>query len=429
MPQTILLRLPSPGEEDTEWLSLDETGVPSTAKQRGPLSLAAAVARSSRVVVLVPATQILLAEPELPPGSGVKLARAVPFALEEQLTEDVDQLFFAIGRRLPSGRTPVAVVSRAIIEGWLAQLAAAGIEPAALHADISLLPDNPGQTMLWLERSRLAVRRPGELPLAIELTPIADALIVAGVIPDPLAQSAAENAAEEERPLQGAVLYATREDWNLVQGEFQALADRFSSLKVQLLADGPLPWLARELKGSEAVNLLQGEFARQTDYGARWKQWRMAAMLAGGLLLAHIAAAAIRIHQANNESKALDTQIAEAFSQAMPSEKLQDPRRQMQSRLDRIRHSGGGPEYFLHTLEALAGAISSTPNTKIESFSYREQSLDLRLAAPSLAVLSQLTQTVDKQGLKADIQSSQPVDGGGIEAHLQIHSAGAKAHR
>jgi general secretion pathway protein L len=425
MPQTILLRLPPPGQEDTEWLSVDEMGVPSTAKQRGPLSLAAAVARSSRVVVLVPATQILLAEPELPPGGGVKLARAVPFALEEQLTEDVDQLFFAIGRRLPSGRTPVAVVSRAIIEGWLAQLAAAGIEPAALYADISLMPDNPGQTMLWLERSRLAVRRPGEIPLAIELTPIADALIVAGVIPDPLAESS-EN---DERPLQSAVLYATREDWNLVQGEFQALADRFSSLKVQLLADGPLPWLARELKGSETVNLLQGEFARQTDYGARWKQWRPAAMLAVGLLLAHISAAGIRIHQANNESKTLDTQIAEAFAQAMPSEKLQDPRRQMQSRLDRIRHSGAGPEYFLRTLEALAGAISSVPDTKIESFSYREQSLDLRLAAPSLAVLSQLTQTVDKRGLKADIQSSQPVDGGGIEAHLQIHSQGAKASR
>jgi general secretion pathway protein L len=427
MPQTILLRLAPPGQEDTEWLSIDEMGVPSTAKQRGPLSLAAAVARSSKVVVLAPATQILLAEPELPPGGGVKLARAVPFALEEQLTEDVDQLFFAIGRRLPNGRTPVAVVSRALIQEWLARLAAAGIEPVAIHPDISLMPDNPGQTVLWLERSRLAVRRPGALPLAIELAPIADALIVTGVIPDPLT-TGAESSEEEPRPLESAVLYATREDWNLVQGEFQALADRFSSLKVQLLADGPLPWLARELKGSEAVNLLQGEFARTTDYGAHWKQWRMAAMLAGGLLVAHIAAAAIRIHQANHESTTLDTQIAEIFAQVMPAEKLRDPRRQMQSRLDRIRHSGAGPEYFLHTLEALAGAIAATPNTKIESFSYREQALDLRLTAPSLAALSQLTQTVDKQGLKADIQSSQPVDGG-VEANLQVHSGGAKANR
>jgi len=82
MPQSLLLRLPPPGQEDTEWLILDETGAPTPTRQRGSLSLAAAVWRTGRVVVLAPATQVLLAEPELPPGGGAKLARAVPFALE-----------------------------------------------------------------------------------------------------------------------------------------------------------------------------------------------------------------------------------------------------------------------------------------------------------------------------------------------------------
>ena len=68
MPQTLLLRLPAPGQEETEWLSIDEAGSSITAKQRGPLSLAAVLARTAKVVALAPATQILLAEPELPPG-------------------------------------------------------------------------------------------------------------------------------------------------------------------------------------------------------------------------------------------------------------------------------------------------------------------------------------------------------------------------
>ena len=81
------------------------------------------------------------------------------------------------------------------------------------------MPENPGQTVLWLEGSRLAVRRPGTLPFAVELTPVAEALVVAGVIPDPLAEPAGDG-----RPpvLESAVLYATREDWTRVQGEFQA---------------------------------------------------------------------------------------------------------------------------------------------------------------------------------------------------------------
>lgn len=422
MPHTLLLRLPAPGQEDTEWLGIDEAGAPTTMKQRGPLNLAAAVARNARVVVLASAAQILLAEPELPPGSGVKLARAVPFALEEQLTEDIDQLFFALGRRTAGGRTPVAVVSRSVLQGWITELSGAGIEPSAIYPDISLIPENPGQTVLWLEKSRLAVRRPGSPPFAVELTPVSEALVVAGVISDPLEQ------ASESKVLESAILYVTRADWARVQDEFEALAGRFATLKVQLLSEGPLPWLARTLGSTDAVNLLQGEFARTTDYGVRWRQWRTAALLAGAFLAAHVAAGALQIHQANHETAALDTQIAQLFSQVMPAETMQDPRRQMESRLERIRRSGAGPEYFLRTLQALSGAVTATPKTNIDTLSYREQALDMKVTAPSVAALSQLSQLVSKQGLTAEIQSSTPV-GSGVEAHMQVRPEGAKARR
>lgn len=426
MPNTLLLRLPAPGHEDTEWLSVDPAGAPLTARQRGPLDLAAVLARTAKLVVLAPATQVLLAEPELPPGSGVKLARAIPFALEEQLTEDIDQLCFAAGRRQASGRTPVAVVGRGVLQGWLATLTAAGLDPTAIYADISLLPENPGQTVLWLEGSRLAVRRPGALPLAVELTPIADALVVAGVIADPLAEPVDE--APAPRVPESVVLYATREDWARVRPDIEALGDQFASLKVQLLADGPLPWLAQQLAAHDAVNLLQGEFARTSDYGTGWHRWRTAAMLAGGLLLTHIAAAGLEIHQANRETRALDAQIAQLFAQVMPAETAQDPRRQMEARLERIRHSGPGPQYFLRTLEALSAALSGIPKTTIDALSYREQALDMRVTAPSLAALSQLSQRVGERGLVAEIQSSKPA-GDGVEAQMQVRSPGAKAQR
>src|ERR1700731_314752 len=111
MPQTLLLRLPSPGQEETEWLTIDDTGESETTRQRGSLTLAAAVSRNGKVVALAPATQTLLAEPELPPGRGDKLARAVPFALEPVLTEDIPPLVFAPGGPRPAGPTPVAAVS------------------------------------------------------------------------------------------------------------------------------------------------------------------------------------------------------------------------------------------------------------------------------------------------------------------------------
>jgi general secretion pathway protein L len=422
MAQSLLLRLPPPGQEDTEWLTLDETGAPTPTRQRGSLTLASAVWRSGRVVVLAPASQILLAEPELPPGSGARLARAVPFALEEQLTEDVDQLSFGIGRRRTGGRTPVAVVSRSLMQKWVSDLSAAGIEPQAIYPDISLMPENPGQTVLWLEKEQLAVRRPGALPFAVELSPVSEALVVAGVIADPLEST------EQPKPKESAILYITREDWARTQPEFERLAENFASLKVQLLTDGPLPWLARGLPADDAVNLLQGEFLRSTDYGARWRQWRVAAILAVALLGVHVAAQALQIRHAKHESAVLDAQISQVFSTAMPGDRMSDPRRQMQARLDRIRKSGAGPQYFLRALQTLSGALSVTPKTTINALSYHEQSLEMTVNAPSLAALSQLTQTVGKAGLAAEIQSSNPV-ASGVEAHLLIRGQGARAHR
>jgi general secretion pathway protein L len=423
MPQTLLLRLPSPGQEETEWLTIDDTGDSETIRQRGSLTLAAAVSRTGKVVALASATQILLAEPDLPPGSGVKLARAVPFALEEHLTEDIDQLSFAVGRRRPGGGTPVAAVSRAVLQGWISDLNAAGLEALAIYPDILLMPENPGQTVLWLEQERLAVRRPGKLPFAVELSPVSEALVVAGVIADPL------DTESEPKVPENAILYVTRDDWARIHSEFERLTEKFESLKVQLLPDGPLPWLARSLAATDAVNLLQGEFSRTTDFGARWRQWRTPAALAAALLAVHVGAQAVQIRQAKHEAAALDGQIASVFSSAMPAEAMQqDPRRQMQSRLDRIHKSGASPEYFLRTLKVLGDAMAATPKTNIDALSYREDSLDMKVSAPSLAALSQLSQLIGKQGMTAEIQSSTPV-ANGVEAHLQVRNSASRAHR
>ncbi len=421
MPQSLLLRLPAPDQEETEWLTLDESGAPALTRQRGPLSLAAAVGRTGKVIVLASASQILLAEPDLPPGTGAKIARAVPFALEEQLTEDVDQLCFAIGRRRAGG-TPVAVVSRSVLQAWVANLSAAGIEAHAIYPDISLIPENPGQTVLWLEKQRLAVRRPGALPFAVELSPVKEALVVAGVIADPLDPSA------ESKIPESAILYVTREDWARVQSEFEQLVQDFASLRVQLLANGALPWLARGLAADDAVNLLQGEFSRAADYGASWRQWRLAAILAATLLGVHVAAQALQIRSAKHESAALDSEISQVFATAMPTDRISDPRRQMQDRLDRIRKSGAGPQYFLRALQTLSSALANTPKTTINSLSYRDQSLEMTVNTPSLGALSQLSQLVAKEGLSAEIQSSNPV-AGGVEAHLQIRTQGSRARR
>src|SRR5579862_8754415 len=158
MADWLLLRLPRTPEEPATWLVASPAGAPLAATESGPLTAAAAAAGGRRVCALVPGTDVLLAEPDLPARSGVKLQQLVPYALEEQLADNIDELHFALGRRAAdSTRTPVAVVGRMLMDQWLGELRAAGIEPECLYADSDLLPVNPGQAVALLEEDTVSV--------------------------------------------------------------------------------------------------------------------------------------------------------------------------------------------------------------------------------------------------------------------------------
>ena len=237
------------------------------------------------------------------------------------------------------------------------------------------------------------------------------------------AEAAAETDVVAEAPAPAsALLFATQEDWAQVQDAFDKLIDRFESLKVQLLPEGPLVWLARELPTANAINLLQGEFAPQENYGSQWRKWRVAAFLGIGLLGTHICADALSLHQAKKHSAELQTSIEQIFASSLPGEKPVDARRQMQARLSQIRGTGAGPEYFLRTLQSLSGAIAGRPKTSVDALSFRESTLDLKLTAPTVDDLAALSQSMQKQGLIAEIQSSTP-SGNGIEGRVQIRGA------
>ncbi len=123
MADWLLLRLPRAAGELASWLVADARGAPAGPAQSGPLTLAAARAAGRRVCVLVPGADVLLAEPEVPVKAGAKLQQLLPYALEEQLADDIDDLHFAVGKRAgDSSRSPVAVVARALLDEWLATL-------------------------------------------------------------------------------------------------------------------------------------------------------------------------------------------------------------------------------------------------------------------------------------------------------------------
>jgi general secretion pathway protein L len=106
----------------------------------GTLAEAAKLAKGRRTLVFIPATELLITEVQIPTKNRQRLIQAIPFSLENELTEDVSHLHFAAGNIGSDNTTPVIVIARQRLDHWMETLEAAGIEPIAIYADLLSLP-------------------------------------------------------------------------------------------------------------------------------------------------------------------------------------------------------------------------------------------------------------------------------------------------
>ena len=162
MARQLLLYLPdepstAPAEAMMSWL-LREGPHEEPRLFQGALSEAAAAAQGARVTVLVAGEHVLLAEAVLPGRNRQHLVRAAPYALEEQVVDDVENLHFAIGPRGADNRYVVAVVSRARMDRWVGVLRDAGIRADVMLPDMLALPVESDAWTVAEESPRLLVR-------------------------------------------------------------------------------------------------------------------------------------------------------------------------------------------------------------------------------------------------------------------------------
>ncbi len=426
MADWLLLRLPRTPEEPAAWLVASPAGAPLTATQSGPLAAAAAATPTRRVCVVVPGTDVALAEPEIPTKSGVKLQQLVPYALEEQLAEDIDALHFAIGRRAADAtRTPVAVVARTLMDAWLTELRAAGIEPEFLYADSELLPENPGQAVALLEEDTVCVRSPGAPPVCLPMDALGEALTIAAAAPATAGAAPTDGSATpgEGAATRGLILYSATAEWQRHSAEVEAARERFVSLKVQLLGDGPLALFAQQLPTTAAINLLQGTYAPRSSRALGLSAWRVAALLLLSLVALHVAGKAAELKVLKGKEHQVDASISDTFHSAMPGESgSNDARRRMEQRLLALR-SGGGANGLLGALQALASARGTVAGTTVQSLNFHDGLLELTLNAPDAASLDHLSQQLRNSGWQADLVGGSTV-GSAYQGRVQIHAQG-----
>jgi general secretion pathway protein L len=323
---------------------------------------------SGRSLALVlPMAVVSACAVKLPTLKARWLRQALPYAVEESLAEDVEQLHLSLGECLEDGRHLLLALRRSVLQGWLAQLTAQGLQVAAIYVDADLLPRAGTQVLLHGEQGLLGGA--GELRLAFK------------------------------------------------RAEWDALAVAIDG-PVTLL-DEPCPWPLLAAGQAQAINLAQGEFAVRQGSG-NWRVWRSVAALAGLWLLLQLGFDLSQSWYLQRQGDSYAAASQALYQQLFPADsRIVNLKAQFAGHLSAAAASGQGA--FFALLNHAVSALAEVPQLTVQEvdFSQERGDLAMQLHADDFASLEQLRQRLQQAGLQVQLGSASR-EAQGVSARMII---------
>ena len=382
--------MPEIGEDHVQWAVADDRGSLVSDPAAGTLAEASAAVEGRRSTLVVPGNDVLLAEALVPGGSQARALQAIPFALEEQLADDVEKLHFALGSKDRDDNYPVAIIDRSTMDTISEQCQEAGLRPTSIVPETLALPmleaidfDEVSWTAL-LDEDQAVIRLNGYKGFATD-TSVASFML----------EGAKGDLADDASPL--LTIYTTDPETNLVVPGGVDTELRDCESRLALYAEG--------LASEPNINLLQGSYNPKTQFDKTWKPWRWTAALAAVLVGTLFASKWFDYRALKAEESYIDGEIATAFESALPGVRMQRPRRQIQDALS--GNGTGNVSNFTNQLAEIAASLSTQPQTKVRTIGFRNGSFDLDLNTDAVPTMDALKSELSKRGaLELTLRSS-----------------------
>lgn len=400
MNEQLLIRLGSRAEQSLSWLvwaPLSQDVIASgTLNSAAELPALAERLGPRPVIALVPAADVVLKEVILPTKPSRQILQALPYMLEDDVTEDIEQLWLAHAALKKVPEQPdkpehyvqqVALCKRQQLEAWLSWLTDAGFQPSQLLPDALLLPMEQGATTIELDGSWLL--RQGEWQAtSIEQDWWPDYLQLADL---PKLTSYSPWPEHIEQPHQ--------------------------------LAEPELPLLLLAKQSQlQTFNVLQGEFAPKRQQNRLWQQWRLATVLAGICLTLYLGLTAIEGWRYAQQARQLQQEAVQTYQAAFPGESVVNLRALVQRKL---QQAGGGDQqqHFLSLLLALQNNLATVPGIQLDNLRYEARRNELRFQAKADGFQSfeRLKAQLEQAGYQVD-QGALSNDGNKVQGTVSMRS-------
>ncbi|AHE99799.1 type II secretion system protein GspL [Thioalkalivibrio paradoxus] len=401
-----VLCLPEPDAGDPpeamSWARVNGAGTIVARGRSAPPEIRGWLRSGDRVLALVPGERVLLQQVAIPARSRAAQLQALPFALEDHLSEDLEALHIVAGPRSPDGRLLAAVAAHRDLEAWLAVLEAAGVSAQALLPDTLLLPeaDEP--------RLRIWCHSDGDHERCLLAGAGGDRLALSGdLLPWWLDRWLVEHPAE------------TGIDWFGTADRLpETLRDR-TEVRIQRWDGDLLGLVAAALRRRPPANLLTERYAPIGTRRGLWQRWRVPAGIAAALAVLWTASLWIEVYQLEHEVRHIDQAIAELFEETLPGTRMVDPPAQFRQALEAGATAPAGAGPVAERLAAAAPLLIAAGG-EMRQLRADADRLEVELDLESIAALDQL-RTQLREGLGTGVRILAAESGEeGVRARLQI---------
>ncbi len=381
-----------------EWLRLDQRADYTV----GDAERLADYCKENSLTLVIPAEAVSFKQTAFEEHERKLLRQTLPFSLEDDLVEDVDDLHFALGETVDN-TVSVAITARDNLETWRALFAEEELAVEAIVSELQLLPWQENSWCLYIDGDRWLLRFSEVEGFAMEknIAKLAMQLLL----------DESENLPEQ------LMVYAKDQDQTTITAQLPEMLKGIVEWKEQdywqmLLAGYQQP-------DTHKINLLQGEFALGLPWKKWWKHWRLAAVVLASAVVLNLLFSVITLQVLDNRNLALRTEIEQEYRSVVPRGAVMDPVRQLRGRIGDMQ-GGSGPA-FVNLFAGIAKALVQVEGLTIQNINYTERQSELRLTiiANSFDDVETARSNIEKLGLTAELTGTN-ADGDKTRARLRV---------
>lgn len=385
--------------QDCNWLRFNER-TPAGQARPGKLSEILTEAASSRLVLILPAASVVLHKVSIVAKSRAQIAAALPYALEDELASDIEQMHFAYRTLDRSGNQLVAVLERNLVQRLHALVTRHHFESVLLLPQILTVPWQPDSWSLFVQREQALLRKDLSDGYAMDVVAMPELLTTE----KELYRQQHDGEGAPELNIYNFSPDQEVEGGSLLGGDSEALA-----VMARYWLDNP----------DTEINLFQGEYQIVRPMRDLLRQWSMAAGIAVIALVIYLMNVAVDNYLLARERDGLEASMQSLYETIFNEKPAGNPADSMRKKLVSLGSESGDGNNFISVILLSGREFLADSQTSITRLRYTGNDMEVDLETSSIEQLEKLQQKLIAASVQAQLKAVSN-DNGKVRGRLVV---------